>query len=73
MNSPKGEFDLKRLEITAATRAWLEWKSRTTGKSPQEFVRQFLHEAARKDIGDAKLLTALSGSDGNDADNGGRD
>lgn len=71
--TPKGEFDLKRLEISAATRTWLEWKSRTTGKTPQEFVRQLLHEAALKDIGDARLLSALSAGDGTEADKSGRD
>lgn len=73
MNSAKGEFDLKRLEVTAETRAWLEWKKRTTGKSPQEFVRTLLHEAALKDIAGAKLLAALSATNGHDADTAGRD
>ena len=73
MTPAKGEFDLKRLEISAATRTWLEWKQRTTGLTPQEFVRQMLHDAALKDIGAAKLLTALSATNGTDADNAGRD
>lgn len=72
MNAAKGEFDLKRLEITKATRTWLEWKSRTTGKSPQEFVRQMLHEQALKEIAEARLLSALSASDGSSADGGGQ-
>ena len=69
----KGEFDLKRLEITAATRIWLEWKARTTGKTPQEFVRQLLHAEALRETADAKLLTLLSASTGTSADSGGRD
>lgn len=68
----KGEFDLKRLEITKATRTWLEWKARTTGKTPQEFVRHLLHDQALRETADAKLLVALSGSDGTSADSGGR-
>jgi hypothetical protein len=69
----KGEFDLKRLEITAATRTWLEWKKRITGKTPQEFVRQLLHEQALRETADAKLLAVLSASDGTSADSGGRE
>lgn len=69
----KGEFDLKRLEITAATRTWLDWQARITGKSPQEIVRKLLHERALKEITDAKLLTSMSGSDGTSADSAGRD
>jgi hypothetical protein len=68
----KGEFDLKRLEITAATRTWLEWKSRTTGLTAQEVVRKLLHEIALRETTDAKLLAALSGSDGASADSAGR-
>jgi hypothetical protein len=68
----KGEFDLKRLEITAATRTWLEWKARTTGKTSQEIVRHLLHELALKEIDAAKLLTALSASNGTSADAGGQ-
>lgn len=71
--TPKGEFDLKRLEVSAQTRTWLEWKARTTGDTPQEVVRKLLHELALKAIADAKLLTALSAGDGTSADNGGRD
>lgn len=69
----KGEFDLKRLEITAATRTWLEWKARTTGKTPQVFVRQLLHDQAVRETTDAKLLTALSATNGTSADDGGRE
>lgn len=73
MRHVKGEFDLKRLEITKATRTWLEWKARITGKTPQEFVRQLLHEQALRETTDAKLLVALSGSTGTSADDGGRE
>ena len=69
----KGEFDLKRLEITKATRTWLEWKARTTGRTPQEFVRQLLHAEALRETTDAKLLVALAGSDGTSADTAGRE
>jgi hypothetical protein len=68
----KGEFDLKRLEVTAATKTWLEWQTRVTGKTPQELVRQLLHERAVRAIDEAKLLTALSGTNGTMADDGGR-
>lgn len=68
----KGEFDLKRLEITAATRTWLDWQARITGKTPQEIVRKLLHERALKDLADARLLTAMSASDGTVADAAGR-
>jgi hypothetical protein len=69
----KGEFDLKRLEVTAATRTWLEWKARITGKSPQEIVRELLHEKSIREIAEARLLAALSGNDGTSADIAGRD
>lgn len=69
----KGEYDLKRLEITAATRIWLEWKARTTGKTPQEFVRQLLHDQALRETSDARLLAALSANTGSSADTAGRD
>lgn len=68
----KGEFDFKRLEITAETRAWLQTEERITGKKPQKIVRELLHERALKEIAAARLLTALAGTAGTSADAAGR-
>lgn len=68
----KGEFDFKRLEITAETRAWLDAESRITGKKPQKIVRELLHERALKEIAAARLLTALAGTAGTSADAAGQ-
>lgn len=64
--------DLKRLKITAETRAWLEVESRSTGRSKQEVARDVLHQIAVKEIHAAKLLAALAPGEANIGDTRGR-
>lgn len=51
--------DLKRLKITAETRAWLSAEARRTRRSPQEIAREALHTIALDRIAGAKVLVAL--------------
>lgn len=64
--------DLKRLKVTAATRAWLTARSRSSGKSKQEIARDALHALAVKDIHAAKVLVRLAPDEDFDGDGGGR-
>ena len=52
--------DLKRLKITAETRAWLTAESHITGRSTQEIARDVLHAKAMDRIHAAKVITALA-------------
>lgn len=52
--------DLKRLKITAETRAWLTAEVHVTGRSAQDIVRDVLHAKAQEKIHAAKVLTALA-------------
>lgn len=52
--------DLKRLRITPETRAWLQAKAHTTGRSKQEIARDALHEIAVAEIRAAKVLASLA-------------
>lgn len=70
MGAPKA--DLKRLKITAETRAWLQAEATTSGKSQQDIVRTVLHEIALKKIHGAKLLAALATAEGHKRDAEGR-
>ena len=51
--------DLKRLKITAETRAWLTSESQLTGKSVAEVAREALHDLAMKRIAAAASLTSV--------------
>lgn len=62
MSKPKA--DLKRLRISAETRAWLQAEATSSGKSQQEIVRSVLHEMALKKIHAANLLSALATAEG---------
>lgn len=63
--------DLKRLKITAETRAWLQAESHTTGRSKQEIARDALHEIALAKIRAAKILASLAPPEGRAGDDGG--
>lgn len=52
--------DLKRLKVTARTRAWLQAKSHTSGKSQQEIARDALDSIAGQEIHAATVLVALA-------------
>lgn len=52
--------DLKRLKITAETRAWLTAEGHVTGRSAQDIVRDVLHAKALEKIHAANVLTALA-------------
>lgn len=60
--------DLKRLKITAETRAWLTAESSRTGHSAQEIARQVLHDIALAKIEEARMLLALSPGSGHSGD-----
>ena len=63
--------DLKRLKITAETRAWLQSESHITGKSQQEVARDQLHEFALEKIRAAKVLVGLAPAERRVGDVGG--
>jgi hypothetical protein len=60
--------DLKRLKVTAETRAWLQAEALTSGRSKQEIARDALHEIALSKIRAAKVLTALVPAEGRAGD-----
>lgn len=65
-------LDLKRLKITAETRAWLTAEVSRTGQSAQEVARDVLHQFALEKIEGARLLLALSPGQGHNGDSRGR-
>lgn len=54
--------DLKRLQITQETKAWLTAEAHVTGKSEPEIAREALHEIARQKIHAANVLASLAAS-----------
>jgi hypothetical protein len=60
--------DLKRLKITAETRAWLQAEAHSTGKSHQEIARDQLHAIALEKIRAAKVLVSLSPTEAHSGD-----
>jgi hypothetical protein len=56
--------DMKRLKITAETRAWLAAESHVTGRSAQDIARDVLHFKAMEKIHAAKVITALASGEG---------
>lgn len=74
--------DIGKMKVTAETDAWLTARSRITGKTKLEILREAAHQLAVSEIHDAKLLTALArveelggepgGSRGEDGGNQGR-
>lgn len=64
--------DLKRLKVTAETRAWLQAEAHTTGRSKQEIARDALHEIALAKIRAAKVLASLAPDEGHNGDVRGR-
>lgn len=72
-------FDLKRLKVTAETRAMLQAKAMRTGKSQQEIARDLLHGIALEELDAARVLYALDprearggDAEGHSRDGGGR-
>lgn len=64
--------DFKRLRLTREARAMLTAESGRTGQSAQEIARDLLHEIALQKIDEARVLLALSPSEGHVRDGGGR-
>jgi hypothetical protein len=64
--------DLKRLKITAETRAWLQAEAHSTGRSQQEIARDMLHNVALEKIRAAKVLVGLAPAEGHIGDAGGQ-
>lgn len=60
--------DLKRLKVSAETRAWLTAEAHRTGRSQHEIARDALHELALEKIHAAKVLLSLSPSEGRTGD-----
>lgn len=60
--------DLKRLKVTAETRAWLQAKALSTGRSKQEIARDALHEIALAEIRAARVLANLAPAEGRAGD-----
>jgi len=54
-------LDIGKFKITGETDAWLDARSRTTGKSKLEIAREALHQLAVAEIHAATLLVALTG------------
>lgn len=67
-----GLEDLRRLKITAETRAWLQAESHTSERSMQEIARDALHEIALEKIRAAKVLSSLAPAQGHSRASGGR-
>jgi hypothetical protein len=63
--------DLKRLKITAETAAWLRAEAHVTGRSPQEILRDAVHDIALQKIHAAKVLANLAPAQGHAGDAGG--
>lgn len=63
--------DIKRLKVTAETRAWLQGRSMRSGKSQQEIARDALHDLAVAELDNAKVLAALDPRQGHSRDGGG--
>lgn len=71
MSLPLEDF---RGKITAETAVWLEARSRITGKTQAEILRDVMHRHVMREIHEASLLTGLlqtSGLAGPARDNGG--
>lgn len=64
--------DLKRLKISAETRAWLMSEAHRTGRSQQEIARDALHAIALEKIEAAKVLVAMAPGSGHAGDGRGR-
>jgi hypothetical protein len=64
--------DLKRLKISAETRAWLQAEALSTGRSHQEIARDMLHSVAVEKIRAAKVLMALAPPEGHGGDSRGK-
>jgi hypothetical protein len=56
--------DLRRLKITKRTRAWLQARAHTSGRSMQEIARDHLDAAAAADIHAATVLITLAPAEG---------
>jgi hypothetical protein len=65
--------DLKRLKITAETRAWLQAEAHSTGKSHQEIARDILHAIALEKISAAKVLVSMAPAERRVGDTQGHD
>lgn len=52
--------DLKRLKITAETRAWLAAEAHVSGRSAQDVARDVLHAKAVEKVHAAKVITAMA-------------
>jgi len=71
--SGKAEFDLKRLKLTDASKAWLEAECQLNpGKSPQEIVRAVLHEIALEKLRGASVFVGVAARRGIRGDGGGQ-
>lgn len=64
--------DLKRLKITAETRAWLEAAARSSGRTKQEVARDALHQIAVEKIHEARMLSGLAPAHVSSGDGRGR-
>ncbi len=62
--------DLKRLKITAETRAWLAAEARQSQRTMQQVARDELHRIAVTRIHAAKVLVSLAPREGRDGDGG---
>jgi hypothetical protein len=64
--------DLKRVKLTVDTLAWLESEARDSNRSKQEILRDEMHAIAVAAKRKARLLLALSPSEGTDGDSQGQ-
>lgn len=56
--------DLGKAKVTAETDAWLTVRSRRTGRSKLDLMRDALHDLAVQELHDAKVFVALAASEG---------
>lgn len=64
--------DIKRLGLTDVGKVWVKRQAEKANCSEQEFIRDHIDAAARKDFLEAKILTALSVAHGLNLDGDGQ-
>lgn len=70
---PKANYQVKQLKLTECTEAWLEAEvAKNPQKTPQQILRERLHEIALREIHGATVLTGIVARRGIRGDGGGQ-
>jgi hypothetical protein len=64
--------DLKRLRVTARTKAWLSARAHSTGRTQQDIARDALDSIAAQEIHAARVLASMAPAEAPDGDGEGR-